>query len=93
MNRWERMYQIFELLEGNQLTVRELTDILEVKEKAITLNFIDSMLRHYRKNGYLTRKKVFSDKFSYQLSQKGLDQLNDFLRNGEYLEYNNIATY
>ena len=90
MNRWERMYQIFELLEGSQLTVRELTDM--IKERAITLNFIDSMLRHYRKNGYLTRKKNIFNIYSYSLSERGIDQLNDFLRNGEYLQYNNSIT-
>ena len=88
MDRWERMYQIFELLEGNQLTVRELTDM--IKEKTITLNFIDSMLRHYRHNGYLTRKKNIFNLYSYELSQKGINQLKYFLQNGEYLEYSNI---
>lgn len=86
MERWERMLEIFGLLEGNGLTVRELTDILERKEGTITLNLIDSLLRHYNKNGYLNRTKNFFKIYSYSLSEKGENQL-EWLRKGEHLNY------
>lgn len=86
MERWERMLEIFELLEGNALTVRELTDILEVNEGTITLNLVDFLLRHYNKNGYLSRYKNPFKVYSYSLSEKGEEQLK-WLRKGNFLSY------
>ncbi|MBA7539966.1 hypothetical protein ES705_32255 [subsurface metagenome] len=85
MERWERMKEVFELLDnGNSLTVRELSDTLD-----IDLQLADNLLRHYNKNGYLTRYKDVSNdnKYTYQLSEKGCKQLKDFLENNEYLDY------
>ena len=78
------MIEVFELLEGNSLTVREVSDDLD-----IDLQLADSLLRHYNKNGYLTRyKDEYNDyKYTYQLSEKGLNQLKGFLESGKYLEY------
>lgn len=83
MLRWTRMKEVFELLDnGNSLTVRELSDTLD-----IDLQLADNLLRHYKRNGYLTRFKNFSDKYSYQLSDKGIEQLENFLKNEEYVNY------
>lgn len=90
MERWERMFGIFELLEGNDFTVRELTDVLEIKERTITLNLVDFLLRHYNKNGYLSRSKNLFNLYSYELSEKGEKQL-EWLRKGE--QYNYIEIY
>jgi len=89
MERWERMFEIFELLDGNDFTVRELFDILEVNEKTITLNLVDFLLRHYNKNGYLTRSKNLFNVYCYSLSRKGKEQLI-WMRNGCQLEYYEI---
>lgn len=86
LKRFERQKEIFELLEGDQLTVRELTDVLEVNEGTITLNLVDFLLRHYNKMGYLKRKKNLFKIYSYELTQKGEKQL-EWLRNGDYLNY------
>ena len=83
LERWERMKEVFEVLDYNDtMTVRELTDGLDIE-----LQLADNLLRHYNKNGYLTRNKNFLDKYSYQLSEKGLNQLRDFFESGKYLEY------
>jgi hypothetical protein len=86
MERWERMLEIFELLEGDDFTVRELTDTLERKERTITLNLVDFLLRHYNKNGYLRRYKNFLNVYSYSLSKKGKEQLK-WLENGCQYDY------
>ena len=82
--RWERMREVFELLEGNSLTIREVSDDLD-----IDLQLADNLLRHYNRNGYLTRyKDEYNDnRYTYQLSEKGLNQLKVFLESGKYLEY------
>ena len=83
MERWERMYQVFELLDYNDnMTVKKLSDELDIDVK-----LADFLLRHYNKNGYLTRKKDFTFKYTYRLSDKGKNQLDNFLRNNEYLNY------
>ena len=85
--RWGRMKQIFEFLDGSQLTVRQITDLLEQSDDIITLNLVDSLLRHYHKNGYLKRKKEpISRKFAYILSNKGKKQLI-WLKERKYLNY------
>lgn len=86
MKRFERQKEVFELLEGDNLTVRELHDILEVNEGTITLNLVDFLLRHYNKMGYLKRKKNLSKIYSYELSINGEKQL-EWLRDGDYLNY------
>lgn len=88
MERWVRQKQVFEILENRNLTVKQLSDLLD-----IDLQLADNLLRHYRRHGYLTRKKDLYDKFSYQLSRKGLEHLKDFLQSGEYLEYIDVTTY
>lgn len=83
MFRWERQEQVFDLIEEyGSMTVKELSDVLLIEIKSS-----DKLLRHYNKNGYLTRSKNLSKKFSYELSDKGINQLNGFLRNGLYLNY------
>lgn len=85
MLRWTRMKEVFELLDYNDnMTVRELSDELD-----IDLQLSDNLLRHYKRNGYLTRYKDVSNdnKYTYQLSEKGLNHLRDFLESGKYLEY------
>lgn len=86
VERWERMLGIFELFEGNDFTVRELTNVLEIDEGTITLNLVDFLLRHYNKNGYLNRYKNFFNVFCYSLSEKGEKQL-EWLRKGEQYDY------
>ncbi|MBA7559774.1 hypothetical protein ES708_01389 [subsurface metagenome] len=86
MKRFERQKEILELLEGNQLTVRELKDIIEINEVTITLNLVDFLLRHYNKMGYLKRRKNLFNLYSYELSKNGEKQL-EWLRNGDYLDY------
>lgn len=93
MKRYERQKEIFELLEGNQLTVKELKEILEVNERTITLNLVDFLLRHYNKMGYLKRKKNLLKIYSYELSINGEKHLRNFLQSGEYLEYVDVKTY
>lgn len=83
------MKEVFELLDYNDnMTVRELSDELD-----IDIQLADNLLRHYNKNGYLTRYKNVSNdnKYTYQLSEKGLRQLTDFLNSGAYL--NKIKIY
>jgi len=85
MLRWERQKEVFELLDYNgSMTVRELSDELDIE-----INHADFLLRHYNKNGYLTRYKDVSNdnRYAYQLSEKGSNQLKDFLENNEYLNY------
>lgn len=84
MLRWERMKIVFELLEGDSLTVRKVSDDLD-----IVVKLADFLLRHYNKNGYLTRYKdgYNENRYTYQLSEKGLNQLRFFLEGGKYLEY------
>ena len=85
MLRWERQKEVFELLDyNNNITVRELSDELD-----IDVNHADFLLRHYNKNGYLTRykDKYNENRYTYQLTEKGENQLRDFLESGEYLEY------
>ena len=83
MLRWRRQKQVFDILEDyDSITVKELSDAL-----GIDLQLSDNLLRHYNKNGYLTRKKNLYDKFTYELSDKGINQLNGFLRNELYLNY------
>lgn len=82
------MKEVFELLDnGNSLTVRELSDTLD-----INLQLADNLLRHYNKHGYLIRFKNFFDKYTYQLSDKGIDQLENFLQNKEYTNYLNVTS-
>jgi len=85
MLRWTRMKEVFEVLDYNDnMTVRELSDELD-----IDLYLANNLLRHYNKNGYLTRYKDVSNenKYTYRLSEKGLNHLRGFLESGKYLEY------
>jgi len=79
------MKEVFEVLDYNDnMTVRELSDELD-----IDLYLANNLLRHYNKNGYLTRYKDVSNenKYTYRLSEKGLNHLRGFLESGKYLEY------
>lgn len=85
--RWERMKEVFSLIERNDnITVRELSDMLDIE-----IQLSDNLLRHYNRNGYLTRQKNFLDKYVYSLSDKGIKQLRNFLESGEYLGYIDLA--
>jgi len=86
MFRWERMYQIFEIMERDEFTVRELFDTLKMDNKNVTINLVDFLLRHYNKNGYLSRSKNLFNIYSYSLSEKGIEQL-EWLKDGCQLEY------
>lgn len=87
--RWERMKEVFKIIENNgNITVRELSDILD-----IDIQLSDNLLRHYNRNGYLTRQKNFLDKYVYSLSDKGINQLRNFLESGKYLRYVDITLY
>ena len=69
---------------NDSMTVRELSDDLD-----IDIQLADNLFRHYNKNGYLTRYKdgYNENRYTYQLSEKGLNHLRGFLESGKYLEY------
>ena len=80
----------FQILQnGNQFSVRALTEILNDNNESVSLNLVDSLCRHYHKRGYLYRfREPLNDyKYNYTLSEKGIEQLENFLENNEYLNY------
>ena len=82
-NRFERQKEVLLLLNGNWLSVRDLSEYLNIDVK-----HSDFLLRHYHKNHYLKRNKI-EGKFQYTITNWGLKQLNEFLESGKYKDYDN----
>lgn len=78
--RWERQKEVLLLLNDNWFSVKDLSDYLE-----ISIIHADCLLRHYHKNHQLRRKKI-DGKFSYILTEYGLNHLK-WLEDGGHLEY------
>lgn len=84
-NRWERMLEVFEIIKDNEsISVGELAEILE-----IDVSLANSLLRHYHKNKYLKREPNPENhyKYEYSLTEKGISQYENFLKNRDYKMY------
>lgn len=81
MERWTRQNQVYNLLQNEWYSVKDLADKLE-----IGIQLADALFYRYRKNGHLKRKKIFN-RYYYMLTEKGFKHLKDFLESGKYLEY------
>lgn len=58
-----------------------------LRDRDITINIVDSAIRHYRKSGLVRRKhNPYINPFQYELSKKGKEKL-EWLENEEYLNY------
>jgi len=97
-DRWERMEEILTVIDilnsdgGTATTVRGLYEFIKNSQEIfedpdITINIVDSAIRHYRKSGLVRRKhNPYIKPFQYELSNKGREKL-DWLENEEYLNY------
>lgn len=89
-NRWERQKEVFEIIKDNEsISVGELAEILE-----IDVSLANSLLRHYHKNKYLKREPNPENnyRYSYQLTEKGIKQYENFLKDGDYKMYQEVYT-
>ncbi len=96
-NRWERMEEILSAIDiltsdGKSTTIRGLTEFIKNSQETfddpdITINIVDSAIRHYRKSGLVRRKhNPYINPYQYELSKKGKEKL-EWLENEEYLNY------
>ena len=87
-DRWERMLEVFEIIKDNKsISVGELAEILE-----IDVSLANSLLRHYHKNKYLKRDPDPENnyRYSYSLTEKGIEQYKNFLQNEQYKLYQEV---
>lgn len=87
--RWNRMHQIFKILDNSPCTVAEMREHLLQQGDDLSRDHINFLLRHYNKISFLNRKKDKTSKYNpyiYRLSEKGVDQL-DWLNLGGHLRY------
>ncbi|MBA7507173.1 hypothetical protein ES706_05889 [subsurface metagenome] len=95
--RYERMEEILSTIDiltsdGATTTVKDLYEFIKNSQETfddpdITINIIDSAIRHYRKSGLVRRKhNPYIKPFQYKLSKKGIEKL-EWLENEEYLNY------
>ena len=87
--RWQRQYQILSII--NQMInlnlktiVRDITDFLLDVDCDISINIINSAVRHYGENRLLKRGNM--QPYKYILTKKGYNQL-EWLKDDKYLEY------
>ena len=88
-DRWERMHQVFNILNNSDCTVTEMRDQIILEGELLSFQAIDNLLRHYFKFSYLNRKKDRSIEYNpyrYRLSEFGSGQLA-WIESGESLKY------
>lgn len=84
--RWERMEEILTAIDiltsdGGITTVKDLFKFIKNSQEifddsVITINIVDSAIRHYRKSGLVRRKhSPYIKPFQYELSKKGKNKL------------------
>lgn len=87
--RWERMHQVFNILNKSDCTVSEMRDQLILEGDLLSFQDVDNLLRHYFKLSYLNRKKdrlLERNPYRYRLSGIGVKQL-DWIKSGEQMKY------
>ncbi len=93
-NRWERMNDIFEVLYEAEtpLFLREILESLEETDDTVNLYLIATLLKHYFNNGYLKRAQNPENhyKYEYSLTEKGISQYENFLKDGDYKIYQEV---
>ncbi len=60
---------------SEELSEITYTAIGKITGKTRKIKFVERMLRHYRKNGLLRRKKNWNNKYVYHITKRGLERL------------------
>lgn len=93
-DRWERMNEIFEVLYEAEtpLSLSEILETLEENDDNVNIHLISTLLKHYFDNGYLKRERDPENhyRYSYNLTKKGIEQNENFLKNGDYKMYQEV---